>query len=48
MLRYSVGRTKSIRINNGFQNVLDKSNCKLNKIWVDKDSKFNNKSMKRK
>ena len=29
-----------------FKNVLDESKCKANKIWVDKDSKFYNQSMK--
>ena len=28
-----------------FQKVLDESNCKSNKIWVDKGSKFYNRSM---
>ena len=27
---------KYITITNAFQNILRKSNCKLNKIWVDK------------
>ena len=31
---------------NAFQKVLDKSNCKPNKIYVDKGSKFYNRSMK--
>ena len=29
-----------------FQKILDKSNCKSNKVWVDKGSKFYNTSMK--
>ena len=29
-----------------FQKILDKSNCKPNKIWVAKGSKFYNRSMK--
>ena len=37
---------RGIRIINGFQNILDESNCKPNKIWVDKGSTFYNKSMK--
>ena len=31
---------------NVFQKVLDKSDCKPNKIWLDKGSKFYNRSMK--
>ena len=31
---------------NAFQNILDKSNCKLNKIWVDESSKFYNRTIK--
>ena len=31
---------------NAFQKILDESNYKPNKIWVDKDSKFYNRSMK--
>ena len=37
---------KGITIVNVFQKVLNKSNCKPNKIWVDKGSKFYNRSMK--
>ena len=37
---------RGIRIINGFQNILDESNCKPNKIWLDKGSTFYNKSMK--
>ena len=37
---------KNITITNAFQNILDKSNGKPNKIRVDKGSKFYNKSMK--
>ena len=37
---------KGITITNAFQNTLDKSNCKPNKIWVDKGSEFYNRSMK--
>ena len=33
-------------ITNAFQKILDESNCKLNKIWVDKVSEFYNRSMK--
>ena len=33
-------------ISKNFQKILDESNCKPNKIWVDKDSKFYNRSMK--
>ena len=31
---------------NAFQSILNKSNRKLNKIWVDKGSEFFNRSMK--
>ena len=37
---------KGIMITNAFQKILDESNCKLNKIWVDKVSEFYNRSMK--
>ena len=35
-----------ITITNAFQKLLDESNCKPNKIWVDKGSEFYNRSMK--
>ena len=37
---------KGITITNAFQNILDESNRKPNKIWVDKGSEFYNRSMK--
>ena len=37
---------KGITITNPFQNILDESNCKPNKIWVGKGSKFYNRSTK--
>ena len=37
---------KGITITNPFQKILDESNRKPNKIWVDKGSKFYNRSMK--
>ena len=37
---------KGITITNAFQKKLKESNCKPNKIWVDKDSEFYNRSMK--
>ena len=37
---------KGISITNSFQKVFKKSNCKANKIWVDKGCEFYNKSMK--
>ena len=37
---------KGIRIINTFQKISDESNCKPNKIWEDKGSKFYNRSMK--
>ena len=37
---------KSISITNAFQKIIDGSNLKSNKIWVDKGSEFYNRSMK--
>ena len=37
---------KGITMTNGFQNILDESNRKPNKIWVDIDSEFYKRSMK--
>ena len=37
---------KSITIANAFQKNLDKSNCKPNKIWLDKGSELCSRSMK--
>ena len=37
---------KGITITNAFQKILDESNRKPNKIWVDKSSKFYNRSLK--
>ena len=37
---------KGIMITNAFQKILDQSNRKPNKIWVDKGSEFYNRSMK--
>ena len=37
---------KGITITNAFQKILKESNLKPNKIWVDKGSKFYNRSMK--
>ena len=37
---------KGITITNTFQKVLDESNYKVNKIWVDKGSKFYNRPAK--
>ena len=37
---------KRIAFTNAFQKILDESKRKPNKIWVDKGSKFYNKSMK--
>ena len=37
---------KGIMITNAFQKILDRSNRKPNKIWVDKGSEFYNRSMK--
>ena len=37
---------KGITMTNGFQNILDESNRKPNKIWVDITSEFYKRSMK--
>ena len=37
---------KEITVTNGFQKIIDDSNRKPNKIWVDKGSEFYNRSMK--
>ena len=37
---------KVITISNAFQQILDEYNRKPNKIWVDKGSKFYNRSVK--
>ena len=37
---------KGIIITNAFQNILEKLNHKPNEIWVEKGSKFYNRSMK--
>ena len=37
---------ESVTITNAFQKILDESNRKLNKIWVDKGSEFYNGSVK--
>ena len=37
---------RGITITNAFQKILDESNRKPNKIWVDKVGKFHNRSMK--
>ena len=37
---------KGTTITNAFQNILDESNRKPNKIWVDRGSEFYNRSMK--
>ena len=39
-------RNKDVSIVNAFQSILNKSNRKPNKIWVDKSSEFYNRSMK--
>ena len=43
---YSFEIERGITITNAFQNILDKSNFKGNKIWVDKSSKFYNRLVK--
>ena len=37
---------KGITTTNAFQKILDESNRKPNKIWLDKGSEFYNRSMK--
>ena len=37
---------KGITISNAFQKILSGSNEKTDKIWIDKDSEFYNRSMK--
>ena len=37
---------KGITITNAFQNILDESNRKPDKIWIDKGSESSNRSMK--
>ena len=37
---------KCVTITNAFQNILDNSKTKPNKIWVDRGSEFYNKSLK--
>ena len=43
---YSFKRWKGITITNAFQKILDESNHKPNKIWVDEGNEFYNRSMK--
>ena len=43
-MRYLWKNKKRITITNAFYKILDESDCKPNKIWVDKGSKFYNKS----
>ena len=43
---YSFQDKKGITITNSFQKILDESNRKPKKIWVDKDREFYNRSMK--
>ena len=37
---------KGVTITNAFQNILDESNCKPSKIWVDKGSEIYDRSIK--
>ena len=37
---------KGITITNVFQKLLYKSNCKPNKVWIDKGNEFHNRSIK--
>ena len=45
-LFYPLKDEKGVAITNAFKNILDESNRKPNKIWLDKGSKFCNRSMK--
>ena len=47
MLRLFLGKTKGVSIVDAFQKILDDSNRKPNKIWVDKGSEFYNNSFKK-
>ena len=44
-MSYSFKRKKGTTITNAFQKILDESNSKSNKIWVDKGSEFYNRPM---
>ena len=46
ILVISLKDKKETTITNDFQKILDESNHKLRKIWVDKGSKFYHRSMK--
>ena len=43
---FSMKNKKDISITNAFQKILDESNCKPNKIWVNEGGEFYNRSMK--
>ena len=43
---YFLEDKQGITITNAFQKILDESNNKPNKIWVDKGVEFDNRSMK--
>ena len=45
--KYALKDKKGISIINAFQIILKESNCKPNKIWVDKWSEFHNSSFKK-
>ena len=45
-MHYALKDKRGITITNDFQKILDESNCKPNKIWMDKGSEFYNRSMK--
>ena len=44
--KFTKGFRFLITITNAFQKIFDESNCKPNKIWVDKGSEFYKRSMK--
>ena len=44
--KFAKGFRFLITITNAFQKIFDESNCKPNKIWVDKGSEFYKRSMK--
>ena len=43
---YSFEDKKGVPIIHAFQKISDETNCKPNKMWIDKGSEFYNRSMK--
>ena len=44
--KYPLKDKKGITITNAFHKILDESNCKRNKIWVEKEREFYHRLMK--